>query len=88
MASIGILPFLATEHINITLANKLFDYMASALPIVASDVVPMRRVLSETEAGVLFPAGDAVSPVGLPGPRPEPLPETFRGTFPETIGAG
>jgi glycosyltransferase involved in cell wall biosynthesis len=57
-AKIGILPFLSTEHINITLANKLFDYMGAALPIVATDVVPMRRVVTETGAGVLVAPGD------------------------------
>ena len=57
-AAIGILPFLATEHIEITLANKLFDYMGAALPIVASDVRPMRRVISETGAGILVPPAD------------------------------
>ncbi len=58
-ATIGILPFLSTEHINITLANKLFDYMGARLPIVASDGPPMRRVLMETGAGVLVAPGDA-----------------------------
>lgn len=58
-ATIGILPFLSTEHINITLANKLFDYMGAGLPIIGTDGPPMRRVLEETGAGVLVPAGDA-----------------------------
>lgn len=60
-AAIGVLPFLSTEHINITLANKLFDYMAARLPIIATDVRPMRRVLEETGAGVLVAPGDANS---------------------------
>jgi len=63
-ASIGILPFLDTEHINITLANKLFDYMAAALPVVASDARPMRRVLTETGAGILVPPGDIAALAG------------------------
>ncbi len=46
---------------KITLANKLFDYMAAGLPIVASDLPPMRRVLHETQAGVLFEPGDQAS---------------------------
>lgn len=50
---VGILPFLATEHIRITLANKLFDYMGAGLPVVASDVPPMRRIVEETESGLL-----------------------------------
>ncbi len=58
-ADVGLLPFLAGRHVKITLANKLFDYMAAGLPIVASDLPPMRRVLSETNAGVLFKAGDS-----------------------------
>lgn len=58
-AQIGLLPFLATEHICITLANKLFDYMGAALPVVASDVPPMRRVMEETGSGFVSPAGDS-----------------------------
>ena len=58
-ASIGLLPFLPTEHIRITLANKLFDYMGAGLPIIATDVPPMRRVLDETGAGVLVKDAEA-----------------------------
>jgi glycosyltransferase involved in cell wall biosynthesis len=57
-AQIGILPFLDTPHIGVTLANKLFDYMGAGLPVVASDVRPMRRVLETTDSGVLVPAGE------------------------------
>jgi glycosyltransferase involved in cell wall biosynthesis len=58
-ARIGLLPFQACEHINATLANKLFEYMALGLPVVVSDVPPMVRVLGETGAGVAFCSGDA-----------------------------
>jgi glycosyltransferase involved in cell wall biosynthesis len=58
-ASIGILPFQACPHINSTLANKLFEYMTLGLPVVASDVTPMLRVLKETGAGLSFRSGDA-----------------------------
>jgi glycosyltransferase involved in cell wall biosynthesis len=57
-ADIGLLPFRDTPHIRVTLANKLFDYMAAGLPVVAVDVPPMRRVLEETQAGVLYPPND------------------------------
>jgi glycosyltransferase involved in cell wall biosynthesis len=57
-AEIGLLPFRDTPHIRVTLANKLFDYMAAGLPLVAVDVPPMRRIISETRAGVLYPPGD------------------------------
>jgi len=60
-SDVGLLPFLPGRHVKITLANKLFDYMAAGLPIVASDLRPMRRVLEETKAGVLFTPGDSAS---------------------------
>jgi glycosyltransferase involved in cell wall biosynthesis len=56
-SQIGLLPFYACNHICITLANKLFDYAAAGLPMVASDVPPMRRVLEETGAGLLARPG-------------------------------
>src|SRR6185437_9492881 len=58
-AQLGLLPFMKTAHICITLANKLFDYMAAGLPVLASDVPPMRRVLEETQSGLLVEPGDA-----------------------------
>ena len=61
-SQIGLLPFYDCNHIRITLANKLFDYAAAGLPMIASDVPPMRRVLDETGAGLLARPG---SPVDL-----------------------
>jgi glycosyltransferase involved in cell wall biosynthesis len=60
-AHIGLLPFVETQHIRITLANKLFDYMGSGIPIVASDVPSMRRIIDETKTGVLVPASNSVA---------------------------
>jgi glycosyltransferase involved in cell wall biosynthesis len=60
-ALIGILPFHSTPHINITLANKLFDYMSAGLPVIGSDGPPMRRVLEETGAGIVVPPQDAAA---------------------------
>jgi glycosyltransferase involved in cell wall biosynthesis len=60
-ADVGLLPFQDTPHIRITLANKLFDYMAAGLPVVAVDVPPMRRIVHETGAGVLYPPGDTAA---------------------------
>jgi glycosyltransferase involved in cell wall biosynthesis len=58
-AQIGLLPFRACEHINSTLANKLFEYMTLGLPVIASDIPPMARVLNETGAGITFRTDDA-----------------------------
>jgi glycosyltransferase involved in cell wall biosynthesis len=58
-AHLGLLPFHTCTHIHSTLANKLFDYMALGLPVVASDARPMVRVLEATRAGLVFRSGDA-----------------------------
>jgi len=58
---VGLLPFLDTPHVRLTLANKLFDYMGASLAVLAADLPPMRRILEETEAGVLYPAGNGAA---------------------------
>lgn len=58
-ATIGLIPFMDGRHVRITLANKQFDYMAAGLPIVASDLTPIRRIIEETNSGKVVPAGDA-----------------------------
>jgi glycosyltransferase involved in cell wall biosynthesis len=55
---VGLLPFLDTPHVRVTLANKLFDYMGASLAVLAADLPPMRRVLEELGAGVLYPVGN------------------------------
>ena len=58
--SIGLLIFQPDYHnAYIGLPNKLFDYMLCGLPIVASDFPEIRRVVIETECGVLV---DPTSP--------------------------
>lgn len=55
---VGLLPFLDTPHVRVTLANKLFDYMGASLAVLAADLPPMRRILEETGAGALYEAGN------------------------------
>jgi len=57
-STIGILPFSLCKHTQITLANKLFDYMAVGLPVVASNLRPMLRIIEEERCGILFKAND------------------------------
>lgn len=57
---VGMLPFKPGGQIDFTLANKLFDYLGAGLPVVATDVPPMRRVVTEADVGVL-----------IDGPTPE-----------------
>jgi glycosyltransferase involved in cell wall biosynthesis len=60
-SKIGIIPHYVTDHINTTIPNKIYDYMACGIPIMASDAVPMKRILSEERCGEAFKSGNAKS---------------------------
>lgn len=48
---VGILPYRIDEHINHTISNKLFDYIAAGKPVIVSMAKPMIRIINETNAG-------------------------------------
>ncbi|OGW53450.1 MAG: hypothetical protein A2Y81_12360 [Nitrospirae bacterium RBG_13_43_8] len=54
----GLIPHLSTEHTNTTIPNKIFDYMAHGLPVIASDVAPIKRIIEEEKCGVTFEANN------------------------------
>lgn len=58
-AKVGVIPNFASGHTNTTIPNKIFDYMALGLPVIASDAAPMKRVIDETGCGLSFASGDA-----------------------------
>lgn len=53
-SDVGVIPHHAYESWETTIPNKLFDYMAAGLPVVASDAGPVERVLRQTGAGLVF----------------------------------
>lgn len=63
-AQVGVLPYPSTPHTCTTLPNKIFDYIAAGLPVVATDIPPMRRIVTESDSGILTPAGDPVAFAG------------------------
>jgi glycosyltransferase involved in cell wall biosynthesis len=56
-SSIGVIPHADTGLIRTTIPNKLFQYMAAAIPVVASDVGPLGRIVRECECGAAFVPG-------------------------------
>ncbi len=58
-ADLALLPPVRSEHTETTVPHKLFQYMYFAKPIIASDCAPLKRIVEETGAGVIFRAGDA-----------------------------
>lgn len=59
-ADIGIQPIENTclNHYT-TDSNKLFEYVQAGLPVIASDLPEIRRVVREHDLGVLVPPGDS-----------------------------
>ena len=53
-SDICLIPHLKTVHTDNTIPHKLFQYMIFEKPVVASDCNPIKRILDETRAGVVF----------------------------------
>ena len=66
-ADIGVAPFDVTAHAPLALdfywsPLKIFEYMASGLPVVAPDIPRLRRIITNEREGLLY---DAADPGGL-----------------------
>lgn len=57
-ARIGVCPLRATPKFSLNVPVKVFEYWACGLPVVASDLPPIRPYFRTANAGVLFAAGD------------------------------
>ena len=51
--NVAVIPHIINEHTNHTIPHKLFQYIALGKPVVASDIVPIRRILQDTGAGII-----------------------------------
>lgn len=60
-SKIGIIPQPFGEFINTTIPNKLFEYMYIKLPLLVSDATPLKRIVEETETGLVFKSNNPVS---------------------------
>lgn len=57
-ARIGICPLRATPKFSLNIPVKVFEYWACGLPVVASDLPPIRPYFRTANAGELFAPGD------------------------------
>lgn len=60
-ADIGLVPLQPIPKFQKNIPTKQFEYMAAGLPIVASDLAPIRRYIEAAQAGKLAIADDARS---------------------------
>ena len=61
MSDVCVIPHPSSAHTNSTVPNKLFDYMARGKAVLASDAVPLRRILCTENCGLIFESGNVAS---------------------------
>ncbi|RKY92105.1 MAG: hypothetical protein DRQ13_10740 [Ignavibacteriae bacterium] len=59
-AEVCIIPQPNNEFINTTIPHKLFEYMAIGKPVLVSDALPLKRIINETGAGLVFNSDDEI----------------------------
>ena len=59
-SDIALIPHLKTNHTDHTIPHKLFQYMYYEKPIIATDCLPIQRIINETNAGVIYKHDDPV----------------------------
>lgn len=57
-ADLCVIPHDKSELADTTVPNKIFEYMCHGKAILASDVKPLKRIVSHTKSGLLFKASD------------------------------
>jgi len=57
----GIIPFDHVRQYQASAPHKMFQYMASGIPLVVSNMRSFKRLMEETGAGLVFDAGDPSS---------------------------
>lgn len=61
LSSVCLVPHLANAHTNATSPHKLFQYMLMGKPVVVSTCKPIKRIVQETNSGLVFDAGSPSS---------------------------
>ena len=53
-AHVALIPHLLSDHTNSTIPHKLFQYMYAGIPILSSDCAPLKRIIEETNSGLIY----------------------------------
>jgi glycosyltransferase involved in cell wall biosynthesis len=53
-SDVGIIPHRITPHTNSTIPNKLFEYMMNGVPVIATDMVPVKRIIEHACCGYVY----------------------------------
>lgn len=55
---VGVVPHPSDEHVDTTIPNKLFDYMAAGLAVLTANAPPLERIVRETGCGEVYDGED------------------------------
>jgi len=59
VSQVCLVPYIKSVQTNASAPHKLFQYMAMSKPVVVSSMASLSRIMEETGAGLVYPAGDA-----------------------------
>ena len=54
LSDVCIIPQPSNPFINTTIPHKMFEYMCKGKPLLVSDAIPLKRIITETKAGEYF----------------------------------
>ena len=82
-SDVAIIPHQKTDHSDHTIPHKLFQYMYYEKPVIATDCLPIQRIINETSAGIIYKHDDPVALTGILQAM-----EADAGAFKTQYGAG
>ncbi len=53
-ADVCLIPHVKNDHTDSTIPHKLFQYMYAGKPTIASDCIPIERIIKETNCGLVY----------------------------------
>jgi glycosyltransferase involved in cell wall biosynthesis len=59
--ALGLVPLRSSGNYDESFPTKMFEYMAAGLPVVATDLPAVRRILAATGAGIVVPPSDPMA---------------------------
>ena len=59
ISDVCLVPHHRNPHTDSTIPHKLFQYMLMGKPVIVSNCRPLKRIIEETQAGLVFQAGNA-----------------------------